>query len=109
MKVWDMLAGGRLLASFSNHQKTITSLCFDGSYHRLLSAGLDRHVMSNYTSLLPYLMHIMNRQVKVYAIEDYHVKSSMSYPAAILSMAISVCPIICHLCCFINAGIILAN
>lgn len=46
VKVWDVLAGGRLLASFSNHQKTITSLCFDGSYRRLLSAGLDRHVMS---------------------------------------------------------------
>ena len=42
VKVWDILAGGRLLASFSNHQKTITSLCFDGSYRRLLSAGLDR-------------------------------------------------------------------
>lgn len=42
IKVWDILAGGRLLAGFSNHQKTITSLCFDGSYGRLLSAGLDR-------------------------------------------------------------------
>ena len=47
VKVWDVLAGGRLLASFSNHQKTITSLCFDGSYHRLLSAGLDRCVISH--------------------------------------------------------------
>ena len=46
VKVWDVLAGGRLLASFSNHQKTITSLCFDGSYHRLLSASLDRCVTS---------------------------------------------------------------
>jgi len=45
IKVWDVVAGGRLLASFSNHQKTITSLCFDGSYHRLLSAGLDRSVI----------------------------------------------------------------
>ena len=27
----------------------------------------------------------------MYSMEDYHVKSSMSYPAAILSMAISVC------------------
>lgn len=40
--VWDLLAGGRRLLSFSNHQKTITSLCFDGSYERLLSASLDK-------------------------------------------------------------------
>ena len=42
VRVWDLLAGGRLLTSFSNHQKTITALCFDGSSERLLSAGLDR-------------------------------------------------------------------
>lgn len=47
-----MLAGGKLLASFSNHQKTITSLCFDGSYDRLLSAGLDRYVIVNVTRLV---------------------------------------------------------
>lgn len=50
-----------------------------------------------------------DRQVKVYAIEDYHVKCSMSYPAAILSMGISVC-VIYQLCCLtINTGTILAD
>ena len=43
---------------------------------------------------------MMNRQVKVYAIEDYHVKCSMSYPAAILSMAISVCVV--YICMYIH-------
>ncbi len=40
--VWDILAGGKLLLSSTNHQKTITSLCFDGHSERLLSGGLDR-------------------------------------------------------------------
>ena len=44
VRVWDLLRGeqGRAVAAFSNHQKTVTSLAFDGSYGRLLSAGLDR-------------------------------------------------------------------
>ncbi len=42
VKVWDLLSGGRLLLAFSNHQKTITSLCFDGSAQRLLTGGLDK-------------------------------------------------------------------
>lgn len=44
VRVWDILAGGRLLLSLSNHLKTVTSLCFDGSAERLLSAGLDKSV-----------------------------------------------------------------
>ena len=42
VRVWDLLSGGRLLLAFSNHQKTITSLCFDGCGQRLLTAGLDK-------------------------------------------------------------------
>lgn len=42
VKVWDMLSGGRLLAAFSSHSKTVTSLAFDGSSQRLLSASLDQ-------------------------------------------------------------------
>lgn len=44
VRVWDLLSGGRLLLSFSNHQKTITSLCIDGCGQRLLTAGLDKSV-----------------------------------------------------------------
>lgn len=70
VKVWDILGGGRLLAGFSYHQKTITSICFDGDYKRLLSASLDRHV-------------------KIYDVQDYTVVHSMDYPSPILSLAVS--------------------
>ena len=43
IKVWNLLCGGKLMAGFSNHQKTITSLGFDGTCQRLLSGGLDRY------------------------------------------------------------------
>ena len=42
IKVWDVLSGGRSLGTFSNHQKTITSLAFDGSYHYVITGSLDR-------------------------------------------------------------------
>ena len=45
VKVWDVLAGGRLVTAFSNHHKTVTSLCFASDYKRLLSGGLDRYVL----------------------------------------------------------------
>lgn len=70
IKVWDILGGGRLLAGFSNHQKTITSICLDGENRRLLSGSLDRHV-------------------KIYDIQDYTVVHSMDYPAPILSLGVS--------------------
>ncbi|XP_074624441.1 U3 small nucleolar RNA-associated protein 15 homolog [Acropora palmata] len=70
IKVWDILGGGRLLAGFSNHQKTITSICLDGENRRLLSGSLDRHV-------------------KIYDVQDYTVVHSMDYPAPILSLKIS--------------------
>ena len=49
-----MLGGGRELRSLSNHQKTITSLAFDGTRSRFLSASLDQHV-------------------KIYSVSDYQV------------------------------------
>lgn len=42
VKVWDTVAGGRLLANLENHHKTVTSLCYSSSYQRLVSASLDR-------------------------------------------------------------------
>ncbi|CAN0395662.1 unnamed protein product, partial [Discosporangium mesarthrocarpum] len=44
VKVWDILGGGRLLHTLSNHQKTVTCLCMDATGSRLLSGGMDRHV-----------------------------------------------------------------
>jgi U3 small nucleolar RNA-associated protein 15 len=44
VQLWDMLTGGRALHTFSNHQKNVTSLCWEGTGSRLLSTGLDGHV-----------------------------------------------------------------
>jgi U3 small nucleolar RNA-associated protein 15 len=41
VKMWDLIGGGRLLHTFSNHQKNITGLCTDGTGSKLLSCGLD--------------------------------------------------------------------
>eukprot|EP00795_Rhopilema_esculentum_P006449 gene6449-11894_t len=70
VKVWDILAGGKMLFSFSNHQKTVTCLCFDGSHTRLLSGSIDRHV-------------------KVYNTDDYSVVASLEYPSAVTSIGLS--------------------
>eukprot|EP00794_Sanderia_malayensis_P009625 gene9625-10610_t len=70
IKVWDVFAGGKLLFNVSNHSKSITAMCFDGSYTRLLSGSIDRHV-------------------KVYDTQDFSVVSSLDYPSAILSIGIS--------------------
>lgn len=70
VKVWDLLAGGKLYHHFSNHQKTITTICFDGEYKRLLSGGLDRHV-------------------KVYDIKDFSIIANLDYPSPVLAMDLS--------------------
>ena len=71
IKVWDALGTSRNLYSLSNHQKTITSLCFDKKHTRLLSGSLDQ-------------------QVKVYDVSDFKVVHSIKYSAPILSVALSV-------------------
>ena len=50
-RIWNLLAGGQLLARMANHQKTVTSLCTAKSAGpaatsapRLLSGSLDGHV-----------------------------------------------------------------
>lgn len=70
IKIWDILGGGRELHSFSNHQKTITSLCFNGNCSRLLSGSLDHHV-------------------KIYDIATYKVLHGIKYTAPVMSMALS--------------------
>jgi len=42
VKVWDLVAGGRLLTSLSPHHKTITSLALSGSGKHLVTGSLDR-------------------------------------------------------------------
>lgn len=71
LRIWDLVAGGRCVRALSNHQKTITSLAFDGSAGRLLSAGLDQ-------------------MVKVYDVASYKVSHTMRYSAPLLCVAVSV-------------------
>ncbi|CAH1241709.1 UTP15 [Branchiostoma lanceolatum] len=70
VKVWDALGGGRLLATCTNHHKTVTSLAFNSTCSRLLSASLDRHV-------------------KVYDVGTYQCVASLTYPSPILSFGVS--------------------
>jgi len=63
--------GGRLIQTVSNHQKTITSLCFDSQRTRLFTGSLDQHV-------------------KVYDVHDYKVIYNFKHPAPVLTVACSV-------------------
>ena len=75
LKIWDIIAGGKLRHKLYNHQKAVTCLSLNGDGTRLLSGSLDHHV-------------------KVYAMDDWSVVHSIKYNAPVLSVAISVCYII---------------
>lgn len=70
-KVWDIVGGGKLIQSFSSHQKLITSLQVDGSGSRLLTAGLDG-------------------LVKVHEIGTYKVTHTMHFPGQIFALGLPV-------------------
>lgn len=42
IKVWDALAGGKLITTLCNHHKTVTTLSFCKNYQRLISGSIDR-------------------------------------------------------------------
>ena len=69
LKVWDLLGGGRLLTSLSNHHKSILCTGFTSEQNYLLSGGLDRHV-------------------KIYDASTFRVVHTITYPDAILSLSI---------------------
>jgi U3 small nucleolar RNA-associated protein 15 len=68
VRVYDVISGGRLLHTFNNHQKYVTSLCMDGSSSRLLSAGLDGHI-------------------KVYSLQTLQVVHGMKFGSSLVSVA----------------------
>jgi U3 small nucleolar RNA-associated protein 15 len=72
IKIWDILQGGKLIASLSPHQKTITTMVLDHEKAHLLTGSLDQ-------------------QVKVIDLNSYKVVHTYKYPAAVLSLDISVC------------------
>lgn len=79
--MWDLVGGGgvglngtassHLLQFAESHQKTITSLCFDGKESRVITGSLDQ-------------------MVKVWDADDLKVLNSFKYSAPIMSVAVSV-------------------
>ncbi|KAJ1560783.1 snoRNA-binding rRNA-processing protein [Nowakowskiella sp. JEL0078] len=70
IKIWDILGGGRIISNIINGQKTVTSMCLDGSGTRLLSGSLDR-------------------LVKVYSVGDFKHLYTLKYTEPILSVGLS--------------------
>eukprot|EP00043_Microstomoeca_roanoka_P009156 m.87213 g.87213 ORF g.87213 m.87213 type:complete len:367 (-) comp14497_c0_seq1:2050-3150(-) len=70
VRIWDVLAGGKMLENISNHRQTITGICLDSDEKRLFSCGLDR-------------------MVKVYDVANWNVVHSMKFSGQLLSVAIS--------------------
>lgn len=70
IKIWDSIAGGKLLGCISQHHKTITCLRLASNNKRLLSGSLDRHI-------------------KVYDIATFQVVHTLDYPNAVLSLGVS--------------------
>lgn len=70
VKVWDILSGGRLVHSFSSHQKTITSIGLDGTGTRLLTGSLDGHL-------------------KIYDMKTYEVMHGFKYKSGVLAFGLS--------------------
>jgi len=70
VRVWDALAGGKLLARLCQHHKTVTCLCLASDSRRLLSGSLDRHV-------------------KVYDVSTYKPVHTIDYTSPVLSLAVS--------------------
>ena len=75
--VWDLLAGGKLVAKMANHQKTVSCVRYASAAGprssrsaRLLSSGLDGFV-------------------KVYELDTFKVTHSTKYPEPVLSFDIS--------------------
>jgi len=70
VKIWDVLGTSTLLHQFSAHQKTITSICVDGTQSRLVTGGIDGFL-------------------KVHGLSDFHVTHAMKYPGPVASLALS--------------------
>jgi U3 small nucleolar RNA-associated protein 15 len=70
IRVWDVLAGGKILSSASHHLKLITSLLYESSRHRILTGSLDK-------------------TVKIMSADTLDLDHSLNYSAPILSLALS--------------------
>ncbi|XP_017045979.1 U3 small nucleolar RNA-associated protein 15 homolog [Drosophila ficusphila] len=70
VRVWDMISGCRLLTMMSQHHKTVTCLRLGSDGKRLFSGGLDRHV-------------------KIYDVSTYKTVHTLTYPNAVVSLAVA--------------------
>ncbi|XP_059621624.1 U3 small nucleolar RNA-associated protein 15 homolog [Phlebotomus argentipes] len=70
IKVWDAMAGGKLLARIAQHHKTVTCLKLANNGRRLLSGSLDHNI-------------------KIYDVSNYEFVYNINYPNSVLSMGIS--------------------
>ena len=70
IKLWDLIMGGRLLHTFSNHQKNITCLALEGGGRRLLSVGLDGFL-------------------KIYSMQSLQISHGLRFGSPLLSVAMS--------------------
>lgn len=77
IRIWDLLAGGKLVHEISNHQKTVTSVCVaaeagpaSSSSSRILTGSLDSHV-------------------RVFEVGTYTMTHMSKFPGAILSLGLS--------------------
>jgi U3 small nucleolar RNA-associated protein 15 len=70
VKLWDLIGGGKLLHTFSNHQKNVSDVALESGGSRLLSVGLD--------GLL-----------KIYSLKTMRVCHGMSVGTPLLSVALS--------------------
>ncbi|CAJ0962725.1 unnamed protein product, partial [Mesorhabditis belari] len=70
VKIWDMLAGGRLLTSIQAHHKTVTSLCLGENGSSLLTGAIDR-------------------RINVVRIADFSISYSFSVAAPVLALGMS--------------------
>ena len=71
IKIWDLLAGNRLLSTISTHNKTVTSLGLARNGTRIVSSSLDR-------------------QLKFHDISTFQTVHSLQFPSPILSAGIAV-------------------
>jgi len=70
VKIWDLVAGGRAIASVSPHHKTVTCLALTAGGKRLVTGSLDR-------------------QVKYLDLTTFQVVHSLAFPSSVLSVAVS--------------------
>ncbi|BFG02913.1 U3 small nucleolar RNA-associated protein 15 homolog [Drosophila madeirensis] len=70
VRVWDLISGCRLLTMMSQHHKTVTCLRLGTDGRRLFSGGLDRHV-------------------KIYDTTTYKTVHTLTYPNAVVSLAVA--------------------